>query len=59
VEIGKGRQKFASYPPAIHNLSNETRFKIMESTQDAESEGRNTGSDINEADIQSYPVCDT
>ena len=46
MEIGKGRQKFASYPPAIHNLSNETRFKIMESTQDAESEGRNTGSDI-------------
>ena len=26
--------------------------------QDAGSEGRNTGSDISETDIQSYPVCD-
>ena len=30
VEIGKGRRKFARYPPAIHNLINETRFEIME-----------------------------
>ena len=30
VEIGKGRRKFARYPPTIHILSNETRFKIME-----------------------------
>ena len=30
MEIGKGRRKFAGYPPAIHNLSNETRFEVME-----------------------------
>ena len=30
VEIGKGRRKVARYPPAIHNLINETRFEIME-----------------------------
>ena len=30
VEIGKERGKFAGYPPAIHNLSNEMRFEIME-----------------------------
>ena len=30
MKIGKGRRKFAGYPPAIHNLSNETRFEIME-----------------------------
>jgi hypothetical protein len=30
VEIGRERQKFAGYPPAIHNLSNETRYEIME-----------------------------
>ena len=30
MEIGKGRWKFAGYQPAIHNLSNETRFEIME-----------------------------
>ena len=30
MEIGKGRRKFAGYPPAIHNMSNETRFEIME-----------------------------
>ena len=29
VEIGKERQKFAGYLPAIHNLSKETKFKIM------------------------------
>ena len=28
VEIGKVRRKFAGYPPAIHNLSIETRFEI-------------------------------
>ena len=82
VEIGKERRKFAGYPHAIHNLSNETKFEIMEGnvlrklqegnevwkevikwiidgTQDAGSEGRNTGSDISEADIQSYLVCAT
>ena len=30
VEIGKERQKFAKYLPAIHNLSDETKYKIME-----------------------------
>ena len=30
MEIGKGRSKFAEYPPAIHNLGEETRFKIIE-----------------------------
>ena len=30
VEIGKERRKFAGYQPAIHNMSNETRLKIME-----------------------------
>ena len=30
VEIGRVWQKFARYPPAIHNLSNETRFEIVE-----------------------------
>ena len=30
LEIGKGRQKFAGYPPAIYNLSKETRFEIIE-----------------------------
>ena len=30
VEIGKGRSKFAGYLPAIHNLGEETRFKIIE-----------------------------
>ena len=30
VEIGKERRKFAGYPPAIQNLSDETRFEIME-----------------------------
>ena len=33
VEIGKGRSKFAGYPPAIHNLSNETRFEIIEGNE--------------------------
>ena len=26
VEIGKEKRMFAGYPPAIHNLSDETRF---------------------------------
>ena len=30
VEIGRKRRKFARYPPAVHNLSKETRYKIME-----------------------------
>ena len=30
VEIGKERQKFAKYLPAIHNLSDETKYEIME-----------------------------
>ena len=30
VEIGRERQKFAGYLPAIHNLSNETKFEIVE-----------------------------
>ena len=30
VEIGRERRKFAGYAPAIHNLSNETRFEIIE-----------------------------
>ena len=29
VEIGRERRKFAGYSPAIHNLSNETRFEII------------------------------
>ena len=33
MEIGKGRRKFAGYPPAIHNLSNETRFEIIEGNE--------------------------
>ena len=33
VEIGKVRWKFAGYPPAIHNLSSETRFKILEGNE--------------------------
>ena len=30
VEIGREQQKFAGYLPAIYNLSNETRYEIME-----------------------------
>ena len=30
VEIGKVRRKFAGYPPAVHNLSEKTRFEIVE-----------------------------
>jgi len=30
VEIGRERQKFPGYPPAIHHLRNETRYEIME-----------------------------
>ena len=33
MEIGKGRRKFAGDPPAIHNLSNETRFEIIEGNE--------------------------
>ena len=33
VEIGKVRRKLAGYPPAIHNLSNETRFEIVEGNE--------------------------
>ena len=33
VEIGKGRRKFAGYPPAVHNLSNKTRFEIIEGNE--------------------------
>ena len=80
VEIGKMRQKFARYPPAFHNLSEGTRFEIVEgnelrklqeeagsdqvdpewqSTKDAGSEGRDSGSAIGVADIQSYHFLDT
>ena len=33
MEIGKVRRKFAGYPSAIHRLSNETRFKIVEGNE--------------------------
>ena len=33
VEIGKVMRKFAGYPPAIHNLSNKTRFEIVEGNE--------------------------
>jgi len=33
VEIGKSRRKFAGYLPAIHNLSNKTRFEIIEGNE--------------------------
>ena len=33
MEIGKVRRKFAGYPPAIHKLSNETRFEIVEGNE--------------------------
>ena len=33
VEIGRVRRKFSRYPPAIHNLSNETRFEIVEGNE--------------------------
>ena len=33
LEIGKVRWKFAGYPPAVHNLSEETRFEIVEGNE--------------------------
>ena len=33
MEVGKKRQKFAGYPPAIHNLSNGTKFEIVEGNE--------------------------
>ena len=33
VEVGKVRRKFAGYPPAIHNLSNGTKFEIVEGNE--------------------------
>ena len=33
VEIGKVRRKFAGYPPAVHNLSEGTRFEIIEGNE--------------------------
>ncbi len=33
AEIGKVRQKFAGYPPAVHNLSEGTRFEIIEGNE--------------------------
>ena len=30
MEIGRERWKFAGYPPAIHHLSNGTRYEIIE-----------------------------
>ena len=34
VEIGKEKQKFAGYLPAIHNLNEETRYEIMEGNEE-------------------------
>ena len=33
VEIEKGRRKFAGYLPAVHNLSEGTRFEIVEGNE--------------------------
>ena len=33
VEIGKVRRKFDGYLPAIHNLSEGTRFEIVEGNE--------------------------
>ena len=66
------RWKFAGYPPAIHNLSNETRFEIVEGNKMGKLQEEDkvwkevinwikstydAGSDISETNIQSYPVC--
>ena len=32
-EIGKERQKFAGYPPAVHSMSPETRYEIIEGNE--------------------------
>ena len=33
MEIGKVRRKFAGYPPTDHNLSEGTRFEIVEGNE--------------------------
>ena len=33
MEIGKVRRKFAGYPPTVHNLSEGTRFEIVEGNE--------------------------
>ena len=33
VEVGKVRRKFAGYTPAVHNLSEGTRFEIIEGNE--------------------------
>ena len=33
VEIEREQQKFAGYPPAVHSLSTETRYKIIEGNE--------------------------
>ena len=33
MEVGKQRQKFARYPPGIHNLSDATKFEIIEGNE--------------------------
>ena len=33
VEIGKVRRKFSGYPPTVHNLSEVTRFEIVEGNE--------------------------
>ena len=33
LEIGREQQKFAGYPPAVHNLSTETRYEIIEGNE--------------------------
>jgi len=33
VEVGKVRRKFAGYPPTVHNLSEGTRFEIIEGNE--------------------------
>ena len=30
MEIGKERRKFARYLPAVHSMSTETRYEIIE-----------------------------
>ena len=33
MEIGKVRGKFAGYPPTVHNLSEGTKFEIVEENE--------------------------